>query len=37
MSDTPPDRLAMDPASPFHDQAVLDRWLESLAEPREGA
>lgn len=27
MSDTPPDRLAMDPASPFHDQAVLDRGV----------
>ena len=27
MSDTPPDRLAMAPASPFHDQAVLDRGV----------
>ena len=27
MSDTPPDRLAMDPASSFHDQAVLDRGV----------
>ena len=27
MSETPPDRLAMDPRSPFHDQAVLDRGV----------
>ena len=27
MSDTPPDRLAMDPSSPFHDAAVLDRGV----------
>jgi len=27
MSDTPPDRLSVDPASPFHDQAVLARGV----------
>lgn len=27
MSDTPPDRLAADPRSPFHDAAALDRGV----------
>jgi Protein of unknown function (DUF3297) len=27
MNDTPPDRLAMDPASPFHDAALLERGV----------
>ena len=27
MSDTPPDHLAVDPRSPFHDQAVLARGV----------
>jgi len=27
MTDTPPDRLALDPRSPFHDAAVLDRGV----------
>ena len=27
MSDAPPDRLAVDPASPFHDEAVLARGV----------
>jgi hypothetical protein len=27
MSDTPPDRLATNPKSPFHDAAVLDRGV----------
>ena len=27
MSDTPPDRLAVDPQSPFHDEAVLARGV----------
>ena len=27
MSDTPPDRLAVDPRSPFHDDAVLSRGV----------
>ncbi len=27
MSDTPPDRLASNPKSPFHDQALLDRGV----------
>ena len=27
MSDTPPDRLAMDPRSPYHDAALLDRGV----------
>ncbi|MDP1739269.1 MAG: DUF3297 family protein [Caulobacter sp.] len=27
MSDTPPDRLATNPRSPFHDAAVLDRGV----------
>ena len=27
MSDTPPDRLAVDPASPFHDPAAIDRGV----------
>lgn len=27
MSDTPPDRLAIDPDSPFHDAAVLERGV----------
>ena len=26
-SDTPPDRLAMDPDSPYHDEAVLARGV----------
>ncbi len=25
MSDTPPDRLSVDPSSPYHDEAVLAR------------
>ena len=27
MSDTPPDRLSTDPASPFHDETVLERGI----------
>ncbi|MFO1016959.1 MAG: DUF3297 family protein [Hyphomonadaceae bacterium] len=27
MSDTPPDRLAIDPDSPFHDAAILERGV----------
>ena len=27
MSDTPPDRLAINPASPFHDPAAIDRGV----------
>jgi len=27
MTDTPPDRLATDPRSPFHDAAVLERGI----------
>ena len=27
MTDTLPDRLSMDPASPYHDAAVLDRGV----------
>ena len=27
MSDTPPDRLALNPRSPFHDSAVLARGI----------
>ena len=27
MSDTPPDRLCNDPASPFYDEAVLSRGI----------
>lgn len=27
MSDTPPDRLATDPRSPFHDAALLERGV----------
>ena len=27
MNDTPPDRLAMDPRSPFHDAAVIERGV----------
>jgi hypothetical protein len=27
MSDTPPDRLAIDPNSPFHDAALLERGV----------
>ena len=27
MSDTPPDRLATDPASPYHDAAILERGV----------
>jgi len=27
MSDTPPDRLAVNPTSPFHDPAVLERGV----------
>jgi len=27
MSDTPPDRLATDPSSPYHDEAVLMRGV----------
>ena len=27
MSDTPPDRLSVDPRSPFHDDAVLSRGV----------
>ena len=27
MSDTPPDRLALDPRSPFHDADVLNRGI----------
>ena len=27
MSDTPPDRLAMNPRSPFHDAAVIERGV----------
>ena len=27
MSDTPPDRLAVNPASPFHDPAMLERGV----------
>lgn len=27
MSDTPPDRLALDPRSPFHDPAVIERGV----------
>ncbi|MCY7312792.1 MAG: DUF3297 family protein [Pseudoxanthomonas sp.] len=25
MTDTPPDRLALNPASPFHDEAAIER------------
>jgi hypothetical protein len=27
MSDTPPDRLAANPASPFHDEAAMERGV----------
>jgi hypothetical protein len=27
MSDTPPDRLALNPASPFHDAGLIDRGV----------
>ena len=27
MSETPPDRLAIDPASPFHDETILARGV----------
>lgn len=27
MSDTPPDRLALDPRSPFHDAAIIERGV----------
>jgi hypothetical protein len=27
MSDTPPDRLSVDPSSPFHDAAALERGV----------
>jgi hypothetical protein len=27
MSDTPPDRLSIDPASPFFDEALLERGI----------
>ncbi len=27
MSDTPPDRLCVDPSSPFHDAAALERGV----------
>ena len=27
MSDTPPDRLAIDPDSPYHDAALLERGV----------
>ena len=27
MTDTPPDRLASNPKSPFHDQSLLDRGV----------
>lgn len=27
MSDTPPDRLAVNPTSPFHDPAILERGV----------
>ncbi|HWA63128.1 MAG TPA: DUF3297 family protein [Caulobacteraceae bacterium] len=27
MSDTPPDRLCVDPSSPFHDPAALERGV----------
>ena len=27
MSDTPPDRLSMDPSSPYYDAALLDRGV----------
>lgn len=27
MSDTPPDRLAVNPTSPFHDAAILERGI----------
>ncbi|MGB3394315.1 MAG: DUF3297 family protein [Stenotrophomonas sp.] len=27
MSDTPPDRLAINPTSPFHDPAMLERGI----------
>jgi hypothetical protein len=27
MSDTPPDRLAINPASPFHDAEILERGV----------
>ncbi|MFN7111457.1 MAG: DUF3297 family protein, partial [Brevundimonas sp.] len=27
MSDTPPDRLSVDPSSPFHDADVLQRGV----------
>jgi len=27
MSETPPDRLAIDPESPFHDAAILERGV----------
>ena len=27
MSETPPDRLSVDPASPFHDEALLTRGV----------
>lgn len=27
MSDTPPDRLAINPASPFHDATAIDRGV----------
>ena len=27
MTDTPPDRLSLDPRSPFHDEAALERGI----------
>lgn len=27
MSDTPPDRLSVDPSSPYHDAALLERGI----------
>lgn len=27
MTDTPPDRLAINPASPFHDEAMIERGI----------
>lgn len=35
MTDMPPDRLAIDPASPFHDEAALERGVGVRFKERE--
>jgi len=36
MTDSPPDRLSVDPASPFYDEAALARGRRSLPRSRAG-